>query len=125
MEAFVYITRMWKIRKKHTRTYPTAQMWRFWLIRSSLQENMRTEIHLSHCLEKSPSEQELDYMSLEKSCDKRYTAMFPVADRNRSDSSGGEQLSLCTGLCDRLVYHLHSMYFQKESMDYLWQPKSG
>ncbi len=34
-----------------------------------------------------------------KSCDKRYTAMFPVADRNRSDSSGGEQLSLCTGLC--------------------------
>ena len=38
---------------------------------------------------KEPSEQELDYMSLEN----------PVADRNRSDSSGGEQLSLCTGLC--------------------------
>ena len=65
MEAFVYIIKMWKIRKKHTRTYPTAQMWRFCLIRSSLQENMHTEIHLSHCLEKEPSEQELDYMSLE------------------------------------------------------------
>ena len=53
VEAFVYIIKMWKIRKKHTRTYPTAQMWRFCLIRSSLQENMHTEIHLSHCLEKS------------------------------------------------------------------------
>ena len=65
MEAFVYIIKMWKIRKKHTRTYPTAQMRRFCLIRSSVLENMHTEIHLLHCLEKNPTEQELDYMSLE------------------------------------------------------------
>ena len=35
-----------------------------------------------------------------KSCDKRYTAMFPVADCNRPDRSGAEQLSVCTGMCE-------------------------
>lgn len=38
--------------------------------------------------------------------------MFPVADRNRSDSSGGEQLSLCTGLrtgwCVPFAQHVFS-----------------
>ena len=39
--------------------------------------------------------------------------MFPVADRNRSDSSGGEQFISLHRLVHRLVYHLHSMYFQR------------
>ncbi len=47
---------------------------------------------------KEPSEQELDYMSLENHVTKDTPPCF-LCRCNILDSSGGEQLSLCTGLC--------------------------
>ena len=73
---------------------------------------------------KEPSEQELDYMSLENHVTKDTPPCFlwqTVTDQ----TVPVENSYLFAQACAQAGVPLHSMYFQKESMDYLWQPKSG